>query len=117
MRGFAVGLIGAALCLAQPVFAQMGAPDAKPETGMPVMVTRWERGNESGTMMTARTTTGQGAVNRPLHMHGLRMSVATPKDGITAPVVFVPSFAALNEMTTEQVKWKILVYNPGCHVY
>src|SRR5438270_12136194 len=35
MRGFAVGLIGAALCLAQPVFAQMGAPDAKPEPGMP----------------------------------------------------------------------------------
>ena len=35
MRGFAVVLIGAALCLAQPVFAQMGAPDAKPEPGMP----------------------------------------------------------------------------------
>src|SRR5260370_25295808 len=35
MKGFAVVLMGAALCVAQPVFAQMGSPDAKPEPGMP----------------------------------------------------------------------------------
>ena len=184
MRGFAVVLMGAALCLAQPVFAQMGAPDAKPEPGMPgvagplaakykadadrilqaaetdedgyaaltylcdhvgkrlsgtpqlnaaiawgadlmrkaglqnvkvqpVMVPRWVRGSESGSMMTS----GPGAVNRPLHMLGLGMSVGTPAGGITAPVVFVPSFAALDEMTEEQVKGKIVVYNPGWHGY
>ncbi|MCU1250397.1 MAG: peptidase [Edaphobacter sp.] len=184
MRGFAAVLMGAALCLAQPVFAQMGAPDAKPEPGMPgvagplaakykadadkilqaaetdedgyaaltylcdhvgkrlsgtpqlntaiawgadlmrkaglqnvkvqlVMVPRWVRGSESGTMMTS----GPGAVNRPLHMLGLGMSVATPAGGITAPVVFVPSFAALDAMTPEQVKGKIVVYNPGWHGY
>jgi hypothetical protein len=184
MRGFAAVLISAALCVAQPSFAQMGAPDAKPEPGMPgaagplaakykadadkilqsaetdedgyaaltylcdhvgkrlsgtpqlntaiawgaelmrkaglqnvkvqpVMVPRWVRGSESGTMMTP----GPGAVNRPLHMLGLGMSVATPKEGITAPVVFVPSFAALDAMTPEQVKGKIVVYNPGWHGY
>src|SRR6267154_2171371 len=184
MRGFAAVMMGAALCLAQPVFAQMGAPDAKQEPGMPgvagplavkykadadrilkaaetdedgygsltylcdhvgkrlsgtpqlnaaiawgadlmrkaglqnvkvqpVMVPRWVRGSESGTMMTS----GAGAVNRPLHMLGLGMSVGTPKEGITAPVVFVPSFSALDAMTPEQVKGKIVVYNPGWHGY
>ena len=183
MRGFAAVLMGV-LCLAQPVFPQMGAPDAKPEPGMPgvsgplaakykadadrilqaaetdedgyaaltylcdhvgkrlsgtpqlntaiawgadlmrkaglqnvkvqpVMVPRWVRGSESGAM----TTSGPGAVNRPLHMLGLGMSVGTPAAGITAPVVFVPSFAALDAMTEEQVKGKIVVYNPGWHGY
>ncbi len=35
MKGFAALLIGAALCVAQPGFAQMGSPDAKPAPGMP----------------------------------------------------------------------------------
>jgi hypothetical protein len=82
-------------------------------TVQPVMVPRWVRGNESGAMMTS----GPGAVNRPLHMLGLGMSVGTPAGGITAPVVFVPSFDALDAMTPEQVKGKIVVYNPGWHGY
>jgi hypothetical protein len=185
MRGFAAVLMGAALCLAQPVFAQMGAPDAKPEPGMPgvagplaakykadadrilqaaetdedgyaalmylcdhvgkrlsgtpqlnaaiawgadlmrkaglqnvkvqpVMVPRWVRGSESGAMLYKGEA---GPITRPLHMLGLGMSVGTSKDGITAPVVFVPSFAALDAMTQEQVKGKIVVYNPGWHGY
>jgi hypothetical protein len=184
MNRFATLLTSVALLAAQPAFAQMGAPDAKPEPGMsgvggplaakykadadrilqaaetdedgyaaltylcdhvgkrlsgtpqlnaaiawgadlmrkaglqnvkvqPVMVPRWVRGSESGAMMTS----GPGAVNRPLHMLGLGMSVGTPKEGITAPVVFVPSFAALDAMTPEQVKGKIVVYNPGWHGY
>src|SRR5437899_319517 len=188
MRGFAVVLMGAVLCVAQPVFAQMGAPDAKLVPGMQgvagplaakykadadkilqaaetdedgyaaltylcdhvgkrlsgtpqlnaaiawgadlmrkaglqnvkvqrVMVPQLGRGSESGTMMTSGITSGPGAVNRPLHMLGLGMSVGTPKEGITAPVVFVPSFAALDAMTPEQVKGKIVVYNPGWHGY
>ncbi len=56
----------------------------------PVMVPRWVRGSESGAMMTS----APGAVNRLLHMLGLGMSVGTPAGGITAPVVFVPSFSA-----------------------
>jgi hypothetical protein len=82
-------------------------------TVQPVMVPRWVRGSESGAMMTS----GPGAVNRPLHMLGLGMSVGTPAGGITAPVVFVPSFDALDAMTPEQVKGKIVVYNPGWHGY
>ena len=184
MNRFATLLTSAALLAAQTVFAQMGAPDAKPVPGMPgiagplaakygadadkilkaaetdedgyaaltylcdhvgkrlsgtpqlntavawgadlmrkaglqnvtvqpVMVPRWVRGSESGTMMTS----GVGAVNRPLHVLGLGMSVGTPAGGITAPVVFVPSFDALDAMTPEQVKGKIVVYNPGWHGY
>jgi len=184
MKGFAAVLMGAALLVAQPGFAQMGAPDAKPAPSMPgiagplaakykadadrilkaaetnddgytaltylcdhigkrvsgspqlntavewgaelmrkaglqhvtvqpVMVMHWVRGGESATVMTS----GPGAVNKPLHMLGLGLSVGTPKDGITAPVVFVPSFAALDAMTPEQVKGKIVVFNPGWHGY
>jgi hypothetical protein len=185
MKGFATVLMGAALCVAQPVFAQMGAPDAKPELGMPgvagplaakykadadrilqaaetdedgyaaltylcdhvgkrlsgtpqlnaaitwgaelmrkaglqnvkvqpVMVPRWVRGSESGAMLYKGEA---GPVTRQLHMLGLGMSVGTPAGGITAPVVFVPSFDALDAMTPEQVKGKIVVYNPGWHGY
>jgi Zn-dependent M28 family amino/carboxypeptidase len=82
-------------------------------TVQPVMVMHWVRGSESATVMTS----GVGAVNKPLHMLGLGLSVGTPKEGITAPVVFVPSFAALDAMTPEQVKGKIVVFNPGWHGY
>ena len=185
MNRFAALVTGAALLAALPVFAQMGAPDAKPEPGMPgvagplaakykadadrilqaaetdedgyaaltylcdhvgkrlsgtpqlntaiawgadlmrkaglqnvtvqpVMVPRWVRGSESAAMMYPGAA---GPITRPLHMLGLGMSVGTPKDGITAPVVFVPSFEALDAMTPEQVKGKIVVYNPGWHGY
>src|ERR1700722_1558259 len=68
-------------------------------TVQPVMVPRWVRGNESAAIVAP--------VTKPLHMLGLGMSVGTPKDGITAGVVFVPSFAAVDAMTPEQVKGKI----------
>src|ERR1700748_3661220 len=61
----------------------------------PVMVPRWVRGSESGAMMYKGEA---GPITRPLHMLGLGMSVGTPADGITAPVVFVPSFDALDAM-------------------
>jgi hypothetical protein len=185
MNRFAALLTGAALLAAQPGFAQMGAPDAKPVPGMPgvagplaakykadadkilqasetdedgytalaylcdhigkrlsgtpqlntavawgaelmrkaglqnvtvqsVMVPRWVRGNESAAMMYKGEA---GPITRPLHMIGLGMSVGTPVDGITAPVVFVPSFDALDAMSPEQVKGKIVVFNPGWHGY
>ena len=77
------------------------------------MVPRWVRGNESATVMT----TGKGAITKPLHMLGLGMSVGTPKEGITAEVVFVPTFAALDALTPEQVKGKIVLFDPGWHGY
>jgi Peptidase family M28/PA domain len=78
-------------------------------TVQPVMVPRWVRGSESAAIVAP--------VTKPLHMLGLGMSVGTPKDGITAGVVFVPSFAALDAMTPEQVQGKIVVFNPGWHGY
>jgi Zn-dependent M28 family amino/carboxypeptidase len=78
-----------------------------------VMVPHWVRGTESGTILTS----GKGAVNKPLHMLGLGMSVGTPKEGITADVIFVPTFQALDELTPEQVNGKIVVFNPGWHGY
>jgi hypothetical protein len=185
MNCFATLLTGAALLVAQTVFAQIGSPDAPPAPGLPamagplaakyktdadrilkaaeedndgyaaltylcdhvgkrlsgtpqlntavewgaelmrkaglqnvmvqpVMVPRWVRGGESAAMMYQGAA---GPVTRPLHMLGLGMSVGTPSGGITAPVVFLPSFAALDAMTAEQLKGKIVVFNPGWHGY
>src|SRR5258706_12058805 len=78
------------------------------------MVTRWVRGRASGAMLYKGAA---GPITSPLHRLGRGMTVGTPAEGITAPVVFVPSFAALDAMTEEQVKGKIVVYNPGWHGY
>jgi hypothetical protein len=83
-------------------------------TVQPVMVPRWVRGSESGAMMYKGEA---GPITRPLHMIGLGMSVGTPAGGITAPVIFLPSFDALDALTPEQVKGKIVVFNPGWHGY
>jgi hypothetical protein len=79
-----------------------------------VMVPHWVRGSESGSMMYAGAA---GPISRPLHMLGLGMSVGTPKEGITAPVIFVPTFEALDALSPDQVKGKIVVFNPGWHGY
>ncbi len=76
---------------------------------LPVMVPHWVRGQESARLV--------GPVDKPLHMLGLGMSVGTPKGGITAPVVFVHTFAELDALPAEQVKGKIVVFNPGWHGY
>jgi Zn-dependent M28 family amino/carboxypeptidase len=75
----------------------------------PVMVPHWVRGNESGSIVAP--------VTKPLHLLGLGMSIATPKEGITAQVVYVASFAALDALKPEQIKGKIVVFNPGWHGY
>ncbi|QHN02241.1 M20/M25/M40 family metallo-hydrolase [Granulicella sp. WH15] len=69
----------------------------------PVMVPHWVRGQESGAIFTP--------VTKPLHMLGLGMSVATPPGGITAPVVVVPDFAALDKLGRAGVEGKIVVFN------
>lgn len=68
----------------------------------PVMVPRWVRGRESATMVAP--------ARRPLAMMGLGMSVGTPPEGITAPVVCVRNeeeFEALGD----SVKGKIVLFN------
>ncbi len=83
-------------------------------TVQPVMVPHWVRGNESATIQYKGEA---GPITKPLHMLGLGMSVGTPKDGITAPVVFVHDFAELDKLADAEVKGKIVVFNPGWHGY
>jgi hypothetical protein len=66
-------------------------------------VPHWVRGEESGEIVAP--------VTKKLHMLGLGMSVATPPSGITADVVVVPDFAALQKLGRAGVEGKIVVYN------
>ena len=75
----------------------------------PVTVPHWVRGNESADLVAP--------VKKQLHMLGLGMSVGTPPAGITAPVVFVHTFAELDALPNDQVRGKIVVFNPGWHGY
>lgn len=68
-----------------------------------VMVPRWVRGNESASVTSP--------VTKPFHMLGLGMSVGTPAEGITAPIVVVPDFAALDKLGRAAVAGKIVVFN------
>ncbi len=72
-------------------------------TVQPVMVPHWVRGAESGSIIAP--------VSKPLHMLGLGMSAGTPPDGLTAPVVVVPDFAALDKLGRAGIAGKIVVYN------
>ena len=72
-------------------------------TVQPVMVPKWVRGMESGAIIAP--------VTKPLHMLGLGMSVGTAPGGITAEVVVVPDFGALEALGKEKVAGKIVVFN------
>ena len=69
----------------------------------PATVQHWVRGEESGEIVAP--------VSKKLHMLGLGMSVATPPGGITAEVVVVPDFAALQKLGPAAVKGKIVVFD------
>jgi hypothetical protein len=69
----------------------------------PATVPHWVRGQESGEIVAP--------VARQLHLLGLGMSVATPPSGLTAQVVVVPDFAALQKLGRAGVAGKIVVYN------
>lgn len=75
----------------------------------PVMVPHWVRGEEAANLVSP--------IAKPLHMLGLGMSVGTQKGGITAPVIFVHTFAELDALPDAQVKGKIVAFNPGWHGY
>jgi len=78
-------------------------------TIQPVNVPHWVRGHEQASILTP--------VPRQLHMLGLGMSICTPAEGITAPVIFVHDFTELDALSTDAVRGKIVVYNPGWHGY
>jgi hypothetical protein len=68
----------------------------------PVMVPHWVRGAESGEITAP--------ITRPLHVLGLGNIVATPRAGVTAPVVVVHDWAEL-EAKQVQVKGAIVLYD------
>ncbi|HEX6882474.1 MAG TPA: M20/M25/M40 family metallo-hydrolase [Planctomycetota bacterium] len=68
----------------------------------PTMVPHWVRGRESLHVVSP--------VPRELGMLGLGMSVGTPAEGITAPVVVVHDFDELEQLGRPAIEGKIVVY-------
>ncbi|HUS29342.1 MAG TPA: M20/M25/M40 family metallo-hydrolase [Kofleriaceae bacterium] len=73
-----------------------------------VMVPHWTRGTEAAAVMSP--------VSHDLRLLALGGSVATPKPGLTAPVVVVHDWAEL-DAKAEQVKGAIVVYNVPMPAY
>ena len=72
-------------------------------------VTHWVRGAEQAALvewpgMAPGTT-------QKIALTALGGSVATPEDGLTAPVVVVPDFAALRQLPEGALKGKIVLFN------
>ena len=83
--------------------AQMKRDGLENVTTSPVKVPHWVRGREDAAMTKP--------VRHTLSMLGLGGSVATPPDGITAEVVPVASFEALNALGHDRVAGKIVLFN------
>ena len=74
-----------------------------------VKVPRWVRGREWARVVSPAP--------RELPMLGLGMSVGTPKEGVTAPVVVVRSFEELTALGREKVEGKIVAFAPDWEGY
>jgi carboxypeptidase Q len=84
------------------VLAEMKRDGLENVRGERVMVPHWVRGEESAELVEPRRAR--------LHMLGLGGSIATPRRGITAPVLVVTSFADLRERAAE-ARGKIVLYD------
>ncbi len=84
------------------ILAAMKADGLENVRGEPVMVPRWVRGSESADLVKPR--------RYRLAMLGLGGSVATPKAGITAPVLVVGSFEELERRVSE-AKGRIVLFD------
>jgi carboxypeptidase Q len=84
------------------ILREMKADGLQNVRGEPVMVPHWVRGEESADLVKPRAVR--------LHMLGLGGSVATPKRGITAPVLVVTSFEDLRARAGE-ARGKIVLFN------
>ncbi|XP_013161560.1 PREDICTED: carboxypeptidase Q-like isoform X1 [Papilio xuthus] len=69
-----------------------------------VEVPHWVRGKEFATMLKPR--------EKNIALLGLGRSVTTPEEGITAEVVVVSSFENLDAAKYEDIKGKIVLYDP-----
>jgi carboxypeptidase Q len=85
------------------ILSQMKADGLQNVRGERVMVPHWVRGAESIDLVKPRAA--------PLRMLGLGGSIATPKNGITAPVLVVNSFDDLRSRGSE-AKGKIVLFDP-----
>jgi carboxypeptidase Q len=83
--------------------AQMKRDGLENVTTSPAKVPHWVRGREDAAIMKP--------VTHPLTMLGLGGSVATSAEGITAEVVPVSSFDALDALGREKVAGKIVLFN------
>lgn len=72
-------------------------------------VPHWVRGEETGALSAWPGATPN--TTQKIVLTALGSSVATPKEGITAPVVVVDSFADLKALPKDAVKGKILLFN------
>jgi hypothetical protein len=70
---------------------------------IPTRVPHWVRGAESARLVAP--------TDKPLHMLGLGMSIATPPGGITADVIVVSNFEDLARLGREKVQGKIVLFN------
>jgi carboxypeptidase Q len=90
------------------VLAEMKKDGLQNVRGEPVKVTHWVRGAESAVLVRPRRDT--------LSMLGLGGSVATPKAGITAPVLVVSSFADLEQRKAE-ARGKVVLFDAPFTTY
>ena len=72
-------------------------------------VPRWVRGREGARVVSP--------VERELPILGLGLSVGTPKEGITAPVVVVRSFEELEALGRARVEGRIVAFAPDWEGY
>lgn len=90
------------------VLAEMKKDGLQNVRGEPVRVAHWVRGEESAVLVRPRRDT--------LSMLGLGGSVATPKAGITAPVLVVSSFEELEQRKAE-ARGKIVLFDAPFTTY
>lgn len=90
------------------ILAEMKRDGFQNVRGEPVMVPRWVRGTESAEILNPR--------RQSLPMLGLGGSIATPTNGITAPVLVVKSFEELTNRRTEAIG-RIVVFNTPYEEY
>jgi carboxypeptidase Q len=91
------------------VTAQMKADGLDNVRVQAVKVPHWVRGSESAQIVKP--------IQKSLNMLGLGRSVATPKGGITAPVVVVTDFDELEKLGAEKVKGKTVLYDESWQGY
>ena len=73
------------------------------------MVPHWVRGAETGALVSWKDMAPE--TQQKIVLTALGGSVATPQDGITAPVVVVSSFDDFRKLPPSEIKGKIVLFN------